>query len=48
MGSPDGLIYLASALTAAAAALTGTICDPRTVLDDRVAAELSAAAGGCA
>jgi 3-isopropylmalate/(R)-2-methylmalate dehydratase large subunit len=49
MGSPDGLIYLASALTAAAAALTGTICDPRTVLDDRVAAELpAAAAGGCA
>jgi 3-isopropylmalate dehydratase large subunit len=48
MGSPDGLIYLASALTAAAAALTGTICDPRTVLDDRVAAELpAAAAGGC-
>lgn len=49
MGSPDGLIYLASALTAAAAALTGTICDPRTVLDDRVAADLpAAAAGGCA
>jgi 3-isopropylmalate/(R)-2-methylmalate dehydratase large subunit len=44
MGSPDGLIYLASALTAAAAALTGTICDPRTVLDDRVAADLCAAA----
>jgi 3-isopropylmalate/(R)-2-methylmalate dehydratase large subunit len=37
MGSPDGLIYLASALTAAAAAVTGTICDPRAVLDDRVA-----------
>jgi 3-isopropylmalate dehydratase large subunit len=44
MGSPDGLIYLASALTAAAAALTGTICDPRTVLDDRIAADLPAAA----
>jgi len=46
MGSPDGLIYLASALTAAAAALTGTICDPRTVLDDRVAADLHTAASG--
>jgi 3-isopropylmalate/(R)-2-methylmalate dehydratase large subunit len=46
MGSPDGLIYLASALTAAAAALTGTICDPRTVLDDRVAADLPTAASG--
>ena len=34
MGSPDGLIYLASSLTAAAAALTGTICDPRRVLDE--------------
>jgi len=45
MGSPDGLIYLASALTAAAAALTGTICDPRTVLDDRTAASLRAAGG---
>lgn len=33
MGSPEGLIYLASALTAAAAAVTGTICDPRSVLD---------------
>jgi 3-isopropylmalate/(R)-2-methylmalate dehydratase large subunit len=46
MGSPDGLIYLASALTAAAAALTGTICDPRTVLDDRTAADLRVAASG--
>jgi 3-isopropylmalate dehydratase large subunit len=46
MGSPDGLIYLASALTAAAAALTGTICDPRTVLDDQVAPQLRAAASG--
>lgn len=45
MGSPDGLIYLASALTAAAAALTGTLCDPRTVIDDRVAAGLHAAGG---
>jgi homoaconitate hydratase family protein len=35
MGSNDGLIYLASPLTAAAAAVTGRICDPRSVLDDR-------------
>ena len=35
MGSPDGLIYLASPLTAAAAAVTGRICDPLDVLDDR-------------
>jgi len=48
MGSPDGLIYLASALTAAAAALTGTICDPRTVLDDRAQPppRAAAASGG--
>lgn len=32
MGSPDGLIYLASSLTAAAAALTGRVCDPREVM----------------
>jgi 3-isopropylmalate dehydratase large subunit len=35
MGSPDGLIYLASPLTAAVAAVTGKIGDPRAVLDDR-------------
>jgi 3-isopropylmalate dehydratase large subunit len=35
MGSNDGLIYLSSALTAAAAAVTGRICDPREVIDDR-------------
>jgi 3-isopropylmalate/(R)-2-methylmalate dehydratase large subunit len=40
MGSPDGLIYLASALTAAAAAVTGTICDPKDVLDEQRAASL--------
>jgi 3-isopropylmalate/(R)-2-methylmalate dehydratase large subunit len=34
MGSPEGLIYLASALTATAAAVTGMICDPRTVLGE--------------
>jgi 3-isopropylmalate/(R)-2-methylmalate dehydratase large subunit len=35
MGSNDGLIYLASAATAAAAAVTGRIGDPREVLDGR-------------
>jgi 3-isopropylmalate/(R)-2-methylmalate dehydratase large subunit len=35
MGSNDGLIYLASPVTAAAAALTGRIGDPRDVLDGR-------------
>jgi len=33
MGSNDGLIYLASSATAAAAAVTGRVCDPREVLD---------------
>jgi 3-isopropylmalate/(R)-2-methylmalate dehydratase large subunit len=35
MGSNEGLIYLGSALTAAAAAVTGRIGDPREVIDDR-------------
>jgi 3-isopropylmalate/(R)-2-methylmalate dehydratase large subunit len=35
MGSNDGLIYLASPATAAAAAVTGRISDPRSVLDER-------------
>jgi 3-isopropylmalate dehydratase large subunit len=35
MGSNDGLIYLASPATAAAAAVTGRIGDPRSVLDER-------------
>jgi homoaconitate hydratase family protein len=43
MGSNDGQIYLASALTAAASAVTGTICDPRDVIGDRRLANFHAA-----
>ncbi|HEY6176270.1 MAG TPA: aconitase/3-isopropylmalate dehydratase large subunit family protein [Kofleriaceae bacterium] len=48
MGSPDGLIYLASPLTAAVAAVTGTIGDPRTLIDDRVLAGAGDAASALA